>query len=870
MPDATALLAGVQAEERRQNEGRLRIFLGYCAGVGKTYAMLEAAGRLQAEGVDVVVGWVDTHGRQETEAMIAGLEVLPRRRVRYRDCDLAELDLDRILERRPDLVLVDELAHTNVPGSRHRKRWQDVEEILKAGIDVWTTLNIQHLESLNDVVSQITRVRVRETLPDRILDEAEEIKLIDVPPEELLQRLKEGKVYIPAQARQAAENFFGPGKLAALRELVMRRAAERLDNEMRAHTQLMSIAGPWPAAESLLVLVGPSPFSERLIRATKRLATQLRASWQALYVDTDASVELTDEERDRLEHNLALAESLGAYTVRLSGEDVVATALEFARARNMTKIVCGRPVRRGLFKTPLCDLLIRDSGEIQVLVVTADRSDRTEIEPRLAPPEPSLAGYALAVGLVALVTILGRLSSDFLATPNLVMFYLLATVLTALRTGRGPAVACAALGVICLDFFFVPPRYTFVVSDTQYLLTFAALLAVGLVIGTLTSRVREQMRSSRRSQLQVMAAFALSRDLAQSASVDSIVQDLVKHLDGPLSAPVTVFLPQGEQLTVHPGSAHRVASSDDLAVAGWVHKNGRMAGCGTDTLPAVKDLYFPLRCGEETLGVLRLKLDGHRLHSSQRLLLETLANLTAMAFERVSLTEEARRAEILEETERLQSTLLNSISHDLQTPITSIMGSLDGLADPAVRDEQTLVQSAREQADRLKGLVANLLDMTRVESHQLGVKKEPCALDELLGSALGRLEEAYRERPMEVSIPADLPLLPVDEVLFGQVLYNLLDNTAKYTPAGSSVEIEARVIDRVSRRVQIRLSDHGRGIPPEARERIFDKFYRLPGPVAGTGLGLAICRGLVELHGGSLWVEEREGGGSTFVIQLPV
>ncbi len=855
------------SEEKRPKEGRLKIFLGYCAGVGKTYAMLQRAARLQQEGVDVVVGWVDTHGRLETEAMLAGLEVIPRKPLKYRDVEMGELDIDRLLARRPQLVLVDELAHSNVPGSRHRKRWQDVEEILKAGIDVYTTLNIQHIESLNDVVSQITRVRVRETIPDRILDEAEEIKLIDVPPEELLQRLKEGKVYIPAQARRAAENFFGHGKLAALRELVMRRAAERVEAEMGARAQSVSSVA-WPSPERLLVCLGPSPFSERLIRATKRLATQLRSEWEALYVDTEESLELSDDERERLEHNLSLAESLGAHCVRISGEHVGTTTLEYARSQGITKIICGRSHRRSSpWLRPLSDSILESSGPIDVLVVTSDRGEKTwpPVE-RASGSDTSWTGYALAAGLVAVTTAFGEFAYNWLSTTNLAMFYLLAVVLTALRAGRGPATACATLGVLALDFFFVPPRYTFAVSDSQYFVTFAALLAVGLVVGRQTSRVRDQARASKKGQEQVSAAFALSRDLALAASAETIVSDLVEHLKGPFGVPTTVFLPRGEQVEIHPGSDHKLATMEDLAVAGWVMRNGQMAGCGTDTLPAVKDLYFPLRRGGKTLGVLRLKLDGKRLPSNQRQLLETLSNLTAMAFERVGLTEDARRAQILEESERLQSSLLNSISHDLQTPITSIMGSLDSLADPAVANDEAalkgLALSAREQAERLRKLVANLLDMTRVESRQVGLRKELCALDDLIGSALSGLEDAYRDRKVELDIPPDLPLLPVDFVPFSQALHNLFENAARYSPPGTPVKIRAWTLPDS---IRIAICDQGPGVPLDERERVFEKFYRLGGPVNGTGLGLAIARGLVELHGGWIWIED-EG----FILEVPL
>ncbi len=873
-PSPEELLAVVQAEEQRKKRGRFKIFLGYCVGVGKTYAMLEAARQRQREGVDVVVGWVDTHDRPETEALLEGLEVIPHKTVLHREIQLDEMDLDAVLTRKPQLALVDELAHSNVPGSRHRKRWQDIEELLKAGIDVYTTLNIQHLESLNDVVTQITRVRVRETIPDRVLDEADDIKLVDLTPDELLERLKAGKVYMPTQTRYAVANFFGPGKLAALRELVMRRAADRVDSEMRAHMQLNAVAGPWPATDRLLVCLGPGAQSEQLVRATKRLATQLKARWDALFVESP-SQRLEEADRARVEAGLNLAESLGARIVRLSGQQVVPVALEYARGQNVTKIVIGRSSRSpGWFSRHLSDLLIEGSGDIDVLVISHEDVAPVPEGRRHLDLMEGLWGYVLALGMVTGVTAVGEVVEDVLAPTNLVMFYLLGVVVTALRGGRAPAGLCAALSVLAFDFFFVPPRYTFQISQTEYFVTFTALLLVGLVVGDLTSRVKEQVLASRRSQLHVMAAFALSRDLAQAADTAQIVTALTRHIKGPLASQASVFLPEAEHLRIHPASSLPVASNEEIAVAEWVYKNGRAAGCGTDTLPALPDHYYPLRQGEQTLAVLRLSLDGRRLGTDQQQLVETLANLAAMAIQRVRLAEEARRTLLLEETERLQSTLLNSISHDLQTPITSIVGCLDGLIDPVTQTDiqarATLVQSAREQTERLRGLVDNLLDMTRVEAGQTGLKKEPCDLSDLLGSALGRLEDAYRDRKVELDIPPDFPLIPVDFVPFSQVLYNLLENAAKYSPPGTPVEVAGRVVDKLTRRVQVRVSDHGPGIPEAARERIFDKFYRLSDRVPGTGLGLAIVRGLVELHGGSIWVEERAGGGSTFVIQIPL
>ncbi len=877
-PNPDLLLAHVQAEEQRLARGRLKIFLGYAAGVGKTYAMLEATHQRRAQGVDVVVGTVDTHGRAETEALIDTLEIIPRRQVKYRGTTLTEMDVDAILARRPHLVLVDELAHTNAPGSRHLKRYQDVEELLVVGIDVYSTLNIQHIESLNDIVAQITGVTVRETVPDPVLDEADEIELVDLPTDELLQRLAEGKVYVPDQAAYAAQKFFRPGNLAALRELALRRAAERVDRQMRAYMQTRAIPGPWPAGERMLVCVSPSPLSERLVRAGRRLATQLNAEWFAVYVETSGQAQLSEADRDRVARTLSLAETLGAKAVTLPGSNVAETLVAYSRTHNITKIIAGKPLQPRwleLLRGSVVDQIIRHSQDIDVYVISGESGPARMVSPPLPQPGLVWSRYLQALGLVAIVTILGQPIRPLIAPTNLVMVYLLSVVIAAVGLGRGPSIMTAVLGVLAFDFFFVPPHLTFVVSDAQYLLTFAGLLVVGFVISTLTSRVREQARQAQRREAQTAASYDLSRDLAAAGDLEAILQAVADHVGQTFARQVIVLLPDGESLQPYMLSPEFTLDEDERAVATWAFRHGQPAGRGTETLPDASARYLPLKTAKGVVGVLGVKpvIAGDRLSQEQRRLMEAFANQIALAIERAQLAEQARQAQLLQEAEKLQAALLNSISHDLRTPLASITGSLsslrddDAVLDGAVRAD--LIETAWEEAARLNRLVGNLLDMTRLEAGALRLKREPADIQDLIGVALARLDERLLDRPVHVDVPPDLPLVPLDFVLLVQVLVNLLDNALKYSPAGTPIVIKAR---QVEREVEISIVDAGPGLPAAELERVFDKFYRLqrPGQAGGTGLGLSISRGFVEAHGGRVWAGNRAEGGLVVTVALPL
>ncbi len=877
-PDPEALLKQAQAEERRKRRGELRIFLGLAAGVGKTYAMLEAAREQLAAGRDVIVAYAETHGRAETAALLAGLSSIPRRRVAYRGTELEEMDLDAVLSRRPGLAIVDELAHTNAPGSRHTRRFQDVEELLGAGIDVYTTLNIQHVESLNDVVAQITGIVVRETVPDRVLEEADEVILVDLPPDELIQRLHEGKVYVPDQATHAIQKFFRPGNLTALRELSLRYLAQRVDRQMRTYMGAHAIAGPWPAGERVLVCLGPGPLAEKLVRAGRRLAASLDAEWIALFVETPENSRLPEAEREHIARALRLAEELGARTATLTGISPPQEIVRYATAHNVTKILAGaslRPRWERLIRGSLVEWIIRHSENMDVYVISTPVG---HARPAAAPPRRPPANawpYILSAGTVALVTILGFLAHGRLEPTNMTMLYLLAVVIVALEWGRGPAILAATLGVAAFDFFFVPPRFTFAVADTQYLLTFAGLLVVGLVVSALTSRVREQVRAAREREASTAALYALSRDLAAASGVPGILEAVARHVASVFSRHVAVFLPAEGRLAVAFRGGDFLLNENEHAVATWVFEHGELAGRGTDTLPGASARYMPLKTAQGIRGVLGVRPPdpGDPLLSpEQRQLLEAFASQAALAIERAQLAAEARHVQVLQETERLQTALLNSISHDLRTPLASITGALSSLVeDGVILDEATrqeLLDTAKEGAVRLNRLVGDLLDMTRLEGGALRLRKEASDVQDLIGAAVTQLGETVGGRPIHVDVAPGLPFVSLDFVLTSRVLVNLLENAVKYSPPASPITIRARV---AGSNLEIEVVDQGPGVPESDLPRMFTRFHRgRRSADGGVGLGLTICKGFVEAHGGQIRAENRPGGGLSIAFTIPL
>jgi two-component system sensor histidine kinase KdpD len=879
-PDPDQLLERVRADEARQARGKLKIFFGAVAGVGKTFAMLEATRAQRAAGVDVVVGVVETHGRAETEALLPGLEQLPSRTVEYRGTALRELDLDAALARRPTLILVDELAHTNVPGSRHAKRWQDVVELLDAGIDVYTTLNVQHLESLNDVVARVTEVPTRETVPDSILEEAAEVELVDLPPDDLIQRLKEGKVYVPEQAGEAVRRFFRKGNLIALRELALRTTAARVDAQMEVYRRDHAVPGIWPVAERILVCVSPSPLASRVVRAARRMAAGLRAEWVVVNVETPATARLSDADRDRVVQTLRLAEQLGAETATLSGHDVAAEVLTYARRRNVTRIVLGKPARprwrEALFGSVVNEL-VRRSGDIDVYVITGEREGpQAPAAERPAPPI-DWPGYAKAVGVVAVCTGAAALMFPRFAPANLIMVYLLGVVLAASRLGRGPSILASVLSVAAFDFFFVPPSLTFAVSDTEYVVTFAVMLVVAIVISTLTTRIRAQAEASRQRERRTATLYAMTRDLVRQQELDELLRASARHIAEVFGIRVAVLLPGPDgQLVCRAGDlAAGPADPSELGVARWVQEHGQRAGRGSATLPGARALYLPLAAARGTVGVLGIEPPpGGALATPEQLhLLETFAAQTALAIERVALVDEAQQARLRSETERLRNSLLSAVSHDLRTPLATITGSASALVEQEARLDaaarRELAQAIQEEADRLNRLVHNLLEMTRLESGGVRVRKDWHPLEEVVGSALARVEKRLGERRVDIDLPPELPLVPLDPLLIEQVLINLLDNAIKYTPEGSPIDISAAVEDRA---VGVTVADRGPGFAPGEEAQIFEKFYRGQdaGTRTGAGLGLAISRGIVEAHGGRITAEPRAGGGAVFRFTLPL
>ncbi len=878
-PDPDALLARVEAEDRQKARGKLKIFLGYAAGVGKTYAMLEAAHSRKAEGVDVVVAVVDTHGRVETEALLPRLEVLPRKQVEYRGVKLAEMDLDAVLSRKPQLALVDEHAHTNIPGSRHAKRWQDIDELLNAGIDVYTTLNIQHLDSFRDIIGQITGVIQRETVPDRVLDEAAEIEVVDLPPEELLQRLREGKVYIPEQAARAVENFFESGNLIALREITLRRAANRVDEQMREYLQTYPTTGLWPVTERLLVCISGSPHSEHLIRTARRMAEELKTEWYALYVETPETDKLTQENRERIWRELRLAESLGAKEViTLKANSASDSVIEYCRRQKITKLIVGRPTRprvREWLRGSFVDQILRRSKDIDLYVVSEAEKGKKGKPSQPRTSQESWRSYLTSLLLVAGATGVSEIMAGFLSPTNMIMFYLLAVVVAALRLGFRPALLTALSGVLAFDFFLVPPYFSFAVTDTQYLITFVGLFTVGAVISTLVARARRQTETIRIRESQTTTLYALSRDLASAVGLNEILNAVIHHVSGTLHAPIAILLPEGEALEVKAGSSGFTLGEKQKSVAVWTFRNGQAAGRGTDTLSSDELLYTPLQTGGRVVGVMGMKAadadDG--LAPESRRLLEAFASQAALAIERAYLAQKAEQAQLVQATERLERSLLNSISHDLRTPLSSITGALSSLRDEKdcqdTESRRELIDLAWEEAGRMNRFISNLLDITRLEAGALKIKKEPYDVQDLLGSCLASLEPRLKSKQLIIHIPPDLPLIPMDSVLMAQVLINLIDNALKYSPSNGTIEVSAKVRENL---LEIEVADQGPGIPEDYLKQVFNKFFRLSRKeeVSGTGLGLAISKGIIEAHGGKIRAENRRGGGLRIIFTLPL
>ncbi|MEQ1802985.1 MAG: sensor histidine kinase KdpD [Gammaproteobacteria bacterium] len=887
-PDPDQLLARVQADEARAARGKLRVFFGASAGVGKTYAMLEAARGLRATGVDVVVGYVEPHGRAETERLVEGFEQLPPLPVAYRGIVRHEFDLDAALRRRPEILLVDELAHSNLvegePAPRHSKRWQDIEELLAAGVSVWTTVNVQHLESLNDLIAQITGVRQRETVPDRIFDEADEVELIDLPPEDLLARLRAGKIYLPDEAGTAVERFFRKPNLLALRELALRRTADRVDAAARDSARLDQSSRPHFARDRLLVAIGPDDQAEQVIRAGKRLADALDAQWTVVSVETPHLLRLPEAARNRRIDLLRLAESLGAETVTLDGRSAADTVLEYAHTRNSTRIVVGAPKRHGLrawLRPSTATELVRRTRGLDVLTISPEpvRADRPrpEVASDATPPQPvRWERYAWAAATTVLCTGVAALIYDYLELANLVMVYLLGVTLASVRLGRGPAVLTALANVLAFDFCFVPPRFSFAVSDAEYLVTFAVMLVVALIIANLMASVRQQTRVAGARERRTALLYAMSRELGATRGTANMARVAVRHVAEVFGCEAVVLLPDAQGRLHHPAGPPVAGSlrGADLSVAQWVLDHAERAGLGADTLPAAPALYLPLGDSRPSRGVLAVLPANRRrvLLPEQRHLLDTFGGQIGLALERAQLAEDAEATRVAMETEGLRNTLLASISHDLRTPLAVIAGAGSALAehdatlDPSTR--VSLARSVERKAHEMSELISNVLELTRLESGQLQLRRSWEALDELVGTALSRVSERLARHPVTLEIPDDLPSVHVDAMLVVQVFTNLLDNAAKYTPEGTAIRIAATADAGL---VQVVVEDSGPGLPDGDLARLFAPFQRghTEGTIAGAGLGLAICRAVIVGHGGQIHAARAPGGGARFQFTLP-
>lgn len=908
-PDPDRLLDRIQRDEEKRQRGRLKIFFGASAGVGKTYAMLQAACRRKAEGIEVVVGIVETHGRSETAALLEGLEVLALQVVDYRGRKLAEFDLDGALARKPGLMLVDELAHSNVPGARHLKRWQDVRELLDAGIDVYTTVNVQHLDSLNDVVGRITGIRVWETVPDHVFDMADEVTLVDLPAEELLDRLREGKVYLAQQAERAVRNFFRKGNLIALRELALRRTADRVDAQMREYRADRSIQRIWQARERLLVCVGPGPEAPMLVRAAARLAASLKADWIAVYVETPKLQRLPDALRQRPLEALRLAAELGAETATLAGADAIAALVGYAQVRNVSKVVAGGCLRNGLarrLRRPFGERIAERAGEIDVTLIHALTDGQTR-ETRGKPLDEGartwrtafMEGgtlhspsrhYVYAALVCAGITAVASHLATHIDLTNLAMIYLLGVVFAAVRLGRGPGVALSFMSVAAFDFFFVPPRLSFSVSDTQYLLTFLGMLLTSLVIGNLAASIRREASVARQRERRTSAMYAMARELGAALTMEQIVEIGSRHVSEVFRARVAILLPDSadkvQQKIEQPDEKVTLTGDAlDLDVGQWVYDQQKPAGRGTDTLPAAAARYLPLKAPMRTRGVLAVLLaEPHELRTpEQQRMLDAFAAHIALALERVHYVDIARDALVSMESERLRNSLLSAISHDLRTPLTTIVGYSSMLAQAReARDERRegddLADAIHDEALRMTGIVTNLLDMARLQGGSPRLNRQWVPLEETIGAALRGCKRTLAGRPVSAELPPDLPMLELDAVLMERLFANLLENAAKYTPAGAALAITARPVELDGKPfVRVSLDDHGPGLPPGMETRIFEKFARgeKESATPGIGLGLAICRMIAQAHGGMIGAENRLGeagrvAGARFWFTLPV
>jgi len=875
-PNPDELLAQIKKDEQKEKRGKLKIYLGMCAGVGKSFAMLQDASKASGRGIDVLIGYIETHGRAETEFLLFHLPQQPRKKIQYKGFTLEEMDTDAIFEKKPRLVVVDELAHTNAPGSRHNKRYLDVLELLEKGIDVYTAVNVQHIESLADTVSQITGVMIKETVPDSIFDVADEIELIDISPDELLRRLSDGKVYTADKTENAVNNFFRKGNLSALRELALRLTADRVDRQVRDYMQENRIPGPWKSTQRILIGIGPSPVSVDLIRWARRIAYTMEASWVAVNVETPHL--LDDKQKLSLIKNLELAKELGAEVITTSDTDIVRGLIRIAKRQNASHIVIGKSQKRSfiskIFKKDIVNRIINECGKIDVYVVSGNEYDaEKKQEFKLPKLQSSIYKYVLSALIVCTVAAICYPFSSVLGYQTVALILLFVVTLLPLIFGPGPVLLSAVISPVIWNYFFVPPKFTFLISRIEDILMFIMFLIIALVTGILTTKIRQREKTVMQREERAVALYNLANDLSNAKNFDEVIKESVKNLKKVFNAGVVFLLfdeDKNELSEVHNSELKNI-SEKELSVAQWVYVNKKRAGQYTDSLPFAEYIYYPLYGPRGTYGVIGLKMKKEILFREQESLIDNFIKQTGAATERELLNRKANKALLWEESEKLYKTLFDSISHELKTPIATIMGASSFLhQSPSTINSTTqnqLFEEINTASIRLNRLVENLLDMARLESGKLIPNIKPCDVNDLFNKVLNNYEKELKPHEIKVDIQENFPFINVDFVLVEQALNNILQNALIYTSPHSKIELQA-TFDEIN--FYLIISDNGKGIPEQNLEHIFNKFYRIDNKVSGgTGLGLSIAKGISEVHKGTITASNKITGGLKFVIKIP-